>query len=158
MRLSQRWMRPTCAGRDACRGKPLPCFPALRDDGAVHRVVDAMNVIGSRPDGWWRDRAGAIARLVEQVDRWAEGTGERVTVMLEREPGEKLGTERVGVQWASSGGADAADREILTRLPGWLEDGPVTVVTSDRDLAAKARAAGAEVASSRPFRAELDSL
>jgi hypothetical protein len=140
------------------RGKPLPGFWAPRDDGAMHRVVDAMNVIGSRPDGWWRDRAAAIAQLVEQVDRWAEGSGERVTVMLEREPGEKLGTERVGVKWASSGGANAADREILARLPGWLEDGPVTVVTSDRDLAAKARAAGAEVASSRPFRAELDSL
>jgi predicted RNA-binding protein with PIN domain len=124
----------------------------------MHRVVDAMNVIGSRPDGWWRDRAKAIARLVEQVDRWAEAAGERVTVMLERQPSEGLGTERVEVRWARSGGADAADREILARLPRWLEDGPVTVVTSDRDLAAKARAAGAEVASSRPFRTELDSL
>ena len=38
----------------------------------MHRVVDAMNVIGSRPDGWWRDRAGAIERLVDRVDRWAE--------------------------------------------------------------------------------------
>jgi hypothetical protein len=124
----------------------------------MHRVIDAMNVIGSRPDGWWRDRPTAIARLVEQVDRWAEGTGERVTVMLEREPSGDLGTERVEVRWARSGGADAADREILARLPGWLEGGPVTVVTSDRDLATKARAAGAEVAASRPFRAELDSL
>jgi uncharacterized protein YaiI (UPF0178 family) len=130
----------------------------VRDHGAVHHVVDAMNVIGSRPDGWWRDRPAAIARLVGQVDRWAEGAGERVTVMLEREPREPLGTDRVEVEWASSGGADAADREILARLPEWLESGPVTVVTSDRDLASKARAAGAEVASSRPFRAELDSL
>jgi predicted RNA-binding protein with PIN domain len=129
-----------------------------KEDRLVHRVVDAMNVIGSRPDGWWRDRARATRRLVEQVDRWAEGSGERVTVMLEREPSGDLGTGRVEVEWASSGGADAADREILARLPAWLEDGPVTVVTSDRDLAAKARAAGAEVASSRPFRAELDAL
>ena len=28
-----------------------------------HLVVDGMNVIGSRPDGWWRDRAGASRRL-----------------------------------------------------------------------------------------------
>jgi hypothetical protein len=124
----------------------------------MHHVVDAMNVIGSRPDGWWRDRAGAIRRLVGQVDRWAEETGERVTVMLEHEPAEDLGTARVEVAWASAGGADAADREILARLPGWLAEGPVRVVSSDRDLAGKARAAGAEVGSSRPFRELLDSL
>jgi predicted RNA-binding protein with PIN domain len=124
----------------------------------MHRVVDAMNVIGSRPDGWWRDRAGAIARLVGQVDRWAAGSGERVTVVLEREPREEIRTERVEVVWARAGGPNAADREILARLPSWLGEDAVTVVTSDRDLAGKARAAGAEVASSRPFRAELDAL
>jgi uncharacterized protein YaiI (UPF0178 family) len=125
----------------------------------VHRVVDAMNVIGSKPDGWWRDRGRAIERLVGQVDRWAEGREERVTVMLEREPHQELRAERVEIAWASSGGANAADREILARLPDWLaEDEVVVVVTSDRDLARKARAAGAEVVPSRPFRAELDSL
>jgi hypothetical protein len=124
----------------------------------MHRVGDAMNVIGSRPDGWWRDRAGAIRRLVGQVDRLAEGGEERVTVMLEHEPREEIETERVEVAWASAGGRDAADREILARLPGWLAEGEVVVVTSDRDLRTKARAAGAEVVPSRPFRAELDSL
>lgn len=124
----------------------------------MHRVVDAMNVVGSRPDGWWRDRARAIERLVGQIDRWAEGGKERVTVMLEHEPREQLRAERVEIAWASVGGADAADREILTRLPAWLADDEVVVVTSDRDLKAKAHAAGAEVVPSRPFRAELDSL
>lgn len=117
-----------------------------------------MNVIGSRPDGWWRDRAGAIERLLERVERWAEGRGERVTVMLERQPRRPSAAAGVEVAWASAGGADAADREILARLPDWLADDAVTVVTSDRDLAAKARAAGAEVVASRGFRAELDSL
>ena len=123
----------------------------------MHRVVDAMNVIGSRPDGWWRDRAAAIERLVDQVDRWAEGAGERVTVMLEREPRRELVAERVEVAWARVGGANAADLEILARLPEWLAEDAVVVVTSDRDLKAKALAAGAAVVSSRPFRAELDS-
>lgn len=129
-----------------------------RDDGVVHRVIDAMNVIGSRPDGWWRDRDGAIARLVGQVDRWAGDGDERITVMLEREPRGEFAAERVEVAWASEGGADAADREILRRLPEWLAEDEVVVVTSDRDLRDKARAAGAEVASSSPFRAELDRL
>jgi hypothetical protein len=124
----------------------------------VHRVVDAMNVIGSRPDGWWRDRDRAIARLVGQVDRWAGDGDERVTVMLEREPREELTAERVEVAWAPEAGADAADREILRRLPDWLAEDEVVVVTSDRDLGAKARAAGADVAPSRPFRSELDAL
>lgn len=116
-----------------------------------------MNVIGSRPDGWWRDRDAAIARLVDQLDRWAEGRDERLTVMLEREPRAELPVEGIEVAWASVGGADAADREILARLPEWLAEDEVVVVTSDRDLEAKALAAGAEVVSSRPFRAELDS-
>ena len=117
-----------------------------------------MNVIGSRPDGWWRDRDRAIERLVGQVDRWAAPGQERVTVMLEREPPRDLRADRVEIAWAIAPGADAADREILARLPGWLAEDAVLVVTSDRDLRTKAAAAGAEVAPSRPFRAELDSL
>jgi hypothetical protein len=124
----------------------------------VHRVVDAMNVIGSKPDGWWRDRAGAIERLVERVDRWAEGGDERVTVMLEHEPRSALNPERIEIAWAPAGGRDAADREILVRLPEWLAEDEVTVVTSDRDLRAKAEALGAAIAPSRPFRTALDAL
>ncbi|MGE5857760.1 MAG: RNA-binding protein, partial [Solirubrobacterales bacterium] len=33
-------------------------------------LVDAMNVIGSRPDGWWKDRHAAMLRLVDQLERW----------------------------------------------------------------------------------------
>jgi hypothetical protein len=146
----------------------------------VHRVVDAMNVIGSRPDGWWRDRPGAIDRLVAQLDRWAEVRGERVTVMLEGPPRREPATVRVAVEWAPSAGANSADGEIVRRLPEWLAealaaagesesakpagsevdaDRPgVVVVTSDRDLAARVRDAGAEVEPSRRFRATLDAL
>jgi predicted RNA-binding protein with PIN domain len=124
----------------------------------VHRVVDAMNVIGSRPDGWWRDRSGAIARLVGQLDRWAEVSGERVTVMLEQPPRRPPATARIEVAWAPSAGANSADHEIVRRLPEWVADGEVVVVTSDRDLATRVREAGAEVEPSRSFRAALDAL
>lgn len=123
----------------------------------MHRVVDAMNVIGSRPDGWWRDRDRAIERLVGRLDRWAEQAQETVTVMLEHEPGQGLRAERVEIAWARVGGANAADREILARLPDWLTEDEVIVVTSDRDLRVKAAELGAKVVPSRPFRAELDS-
>lgn len=122
----------------------------------MHRVVDAMNVIGSRPDGWWRDRAGAVERLVARLDEWAESSGERVTVVLEQEPRRPLQPRRVGVEWASAPGRDAADREILRRLPGWLGEGEeVVLVSSDRELARQARAAGATVEPASGFRRAL---
>ena len=115
-------------------------------------------VIGSRPDGWWRDRAGAIARLGERLELWAERSDERVTVVLEQRPRQPLAVELVTVEWAPEPGRDAADREIVRRLGEWLGEGEVTVVTSDRDLAAKARAAGAAVEPSSRFRSALEEL
>src|ERR1700761_4688285 len=35
-------------------------------------IVDGANVVGSRPDGWWRDRAGAAGRLHDNPARLAE--------------------------------------------------------------------------------------
>jgi hypothetical protein len=124
----------------------------------VHRVVDAMNVIGSRPDGWWRDRAGAVERLAAQLEGWAAASGERVTVVLERRPRRPLLVELVAVEWAREPGRDGADREIVRRLGEWVEEGEVTVVTSDRDLAAKAAAAGAAIEPSSRFRSRLEAI
>ena len=45
-----------------------------------------MNVIGSRPDGWWRDRHAAMVRLVDLLERWAADSGEDVTVVFEQPP------------------------------------------------------------------------
>jgi uncharacterized protein YaiI (UPF0178 family) len=125
-----------------------------------------MNVIGSRPDGWWRDRAGAIERLAAQLERWAEHSGERVTVVLEQQPRRPLPAERVEVEWAAKPGRDAADGEIVRRLGEWLAEakaggdaeGAVVVVTSDRALAAAVREAGAAVEPSSRFRAALEEL
>ena len=123
---------------------------------AQHRVVDAMNVIGSRPDGWWRDRAGAVERLVAELEEWAERTGERVTVVLEKQPPRPLEAGRVAVEWARAPGRDAADHEIVRRLPDWLGEGEeVVVVTSDRELVRRVREAGAAVESASGFRREL---
>ena len=139
----------------------------------VHRVVDAMNVIGSRPDGWWHDRIGAVEHLGARLDHWAEARGERVTVMLEGPPRRLPVLERVVVEWPPRAGANSADAEIVRRLPDWLAvagaarageearpspGGEVVVVTSDRDLAAQVREAGAAVEPSSPFRDELDAL
>src|SRR5687767_15566448 len=48
--------------------------------GADRRlVVDAMNVIGSRPTGWWRDRQGAMARLVDELSGYAARSEEHTS-------------------------------------------------------------------------------
>jgi len=126
--------------------------------GLVHRVIDAMNVIGCRPDGWWRDRAGAIERLAAQLDGWAAETGERVTVVLEQPPRRPLDAERLEVAWAPRPGPNSADREIVRRLDDWLAGDEAIVVTSDRDLAERARDLGAEVEPAATFRARLEAL
>jgi hypothetical protein len=125
----------------------------------MRRIVDAMNVIGSKPDGWWRDRRGAIERLVAQLDRWAaEVDGEQVTVALEQPPSPPLSAERVEIAWAPRPGPNSADAEIVRRLDRWLSEGEVTLVTSDRDLAEAARSLGAEVEPAAAFRRRLESL
>ena len=45
-----------------------------------------MNVIGSRPDGWWRDRDGAVRRLVARLQRLAATGGSPITVVADGRP------------------------------------------------------------------------
>ncbi len=114
--------------------------------------IDAMNVIGSRPDGWWRDREGAVRRFVDQVRDWGQGD---VTVVLDAGPDDLLG-ERDGVTVvrAARRGRNAADDEIV-RLVSERED--ARVVTSDAELAARVRALGAEVEGAGSFLRRLGS-
>lgn len=120
-------------------------------------LVDGLNVIGSRPDGWWRDRHGAMVRLVESLERFAAASEDEVTVVFEKPPSPPIASERVEVAHAPRGGRNAADDEIVRRLeadPAAAET--ITVVTSDHALAERARAAGASVQPAAPFRARLD--
>ena len=112
--------------------------------------IDAMNVIGSRPDGWWRDREGAIRRLIDEVRAWAE---DDVTVVLDHGPQDLIGTAGlVTVLMAPRRGRDAADDEIA-RLAG---PGDI-VVTSDTALGDRVRARGASVEGAGSFRRRLAS-
>ncbi len=117
-------------------------------------IVDGMNVIGSRPDGWWRDRTAAMSRLARQVGEWASRTGEEVMLVLDGR-GRELGVEDVHVVWAP-GGRDAADDRIVELLRDDPDAGDVEVVTSDRGLASRVRDLGAQVTSSKAFLRELE--
>lgn len=121
-------------------------------------LVDGMNVIGSRPDGWWKDRRAATVRLVEMLERFAQSTGEEVTVVLERPPSPPIGSELITVEHAPRSGRNAADDEIVRRVRADAEPATIAVVTSDLELADRARAAGASVQPASRFRGRLEEL
>ncbi|WP_226532813.1 NUDIX domain-containing protein [Microbacterium paraoxydans] len=114
-------------------------------------LVDAANVVGSVPDGWWKDRAGAAARLRHRLERLsvpAEDLGlggevwfPEVTMVVE---GQARGIDDeaspVVVLRAEAAGDDAIVAEVERRAAGLR---PVVVVTSDRGLGERAEQAGA---------------
>ncbi|WP_327698253.1 NTP pyrophosphohydrolase [Streptomyces sp. NBC_00459] len=116
-------------------------------------IVDAANVVGSVPDGWWRDRRGAAERLRDRLVAYAEsglpGRAGPVEIVLVVE-GAARGIDSVpGVRVVPAPGsgddrmvelvAEAGDRERL-------------VVTADRELRRRVAELGAEVAGPRTVR------
>lgn len=108
-------------------------------------LVDAANVVGSRPTGWWRDRAGAAGAFVARL-RAAVGSGlitQPVVVVLEgkaREGAPSGPAEGVTVIHAGGSGDDKLI-DVVERSA----DEAVTLVTADRELRRRAEALGAEV-------------
>jgi predicted RNA-binding protein with PIN domain len=119
-------------------------------------IVDAMNVIGTRPDGWWKDRHGAMERLVDRLERWADSSGEQVTVVFERPPKPPISSSVIEIAHAPRPGRNAADQEIVRRLQDDPRPAEVLVVTSDRGLATQVRALGAGVEPAEPFRRQIE--
>jgi len=113
----------------------------------VRLLVDGMNVIGTRPDGWWRDRPGARRRLVGQLARLVAG-GDDVMVVFDGRAadGEVEAAEASGVTALfAPGGPNAADHAIVGLLRAIEHPEEITVVTSDAALAERARRTGASV-------------
>ena len=118
-------------------------------------IVDGMNVIGSRPTGWWRDRPGAMRALVSELGEFAASEGDEVTVVFDGK-GFELEGEGVRVMFATRRGPDAADDDIAALVEGDDAPGELSVVTSDGDLARRVRDAGAAVVGAGEFRRRLD--
>jgi predicted RNA-binding protein with PIN domain len=123
---------------------------------AVRWLIDGMNVIGTRPDAWWRDRHAAMVRLVDMLERWAAADGEEVTVVFEQPPSPPISSTVIEVAHAPRPRRDSADDEIVRRLAADPEPGRVRVVTSDRWLADRVHAAGATVHPAASFRSQLE--
>jgi predicted RNA-binding protein with PIN domain len=107
-------------------------------------IVDGANVVGSRPDGWWRDRAGAARRLQERLSTAALPHDEVVLVLEGKaRHGNPAGQDgRLRTVHARASGDDAIVEEVMAQVD--VADGrEVTVVTADRLLRYRIEAAGA---------------
>ncbi len=119
-------------------------------------LVDGMNVIGTRPDAWWRDRHAAMTKLVDMLERWSAESGADVTVVFEKPPSPPIRSTVIVVTHAPKPRRDSADDEIVRLLRADGEPQAVRVVTSDRWLADRAYAAGASVEPAAPFRSLIE--
>jgi predicted RNA-binding protein with PIN domain len=124
-------------------------------------IVDGNNVIGSRPDGWWRDRPGAARRLVASLQALARASEDRISVVLDGRPLTDLPEgvhDGVLVAYATRPGRDAADDRIADEVARDRDPASLLVITSDRALAERVRGAGAQVEGAGSLLARLDRL
>ncbi|WP_235934102.1 NUDIX domain-containing protein [Paramicrobacterium chengjingii] len=118
-------------------------------------VVDAANVVGSRPDGWWRDRRAAATRLRDRLEalsntgiadeqvadlRWCP----EIIMVLEGQAKGVENSAHVRVVNAPGEGDNEIVEQVAALIAGQVES-DVTVITSDRELAARAEELGGRV-------------
>jgi nicotinic acid mononucleotide adenylyltransferase/predicted RNA-binding protein with PIN domain len=123
-------------------------------------IVDAMNVIGSRPDGWWRDRAGASRRLIASLCALTRRTDDRIAVVLDGRPLTDYPEgvhDGVLVAYATRAGRDAADDRIVEEVRKDRDPASLTVVTSDHGLRARVEALGARTEPASALLSALES-
>ena len=115
-----------------------------------------MNVIGSRPDGWWRNRSRAMTTLVERLEQWAAAEGLDVTVVFERPPSPPIESSVITVAHAPTAAANSADDEIVRLVRADSDPAQIRVATSDRALSERVQAAGARVYPAERLRNLID--
>jgi 8-oxo-dGTP diphosphatase len=122
-------------------------------------VVDVANVMGSRPDGWWRDRAAAAVRLHAELAALAAASTALAASGRPILPGETDPPQFVmvleGAARTAAARVNAAEGVRVVQADGSGDDAIVAlvrelpgrrvVVTADRELRRRCEAAGAEV-------------
>jgi len=106
-------------------------------------VIDAANVIGSRPTGWWRDRPGAARVFTERVRATVTAGRLSPTVIVVLEGRARVGADEADVDGVEVVHAPGVGDETIAAIAEANRD--VVVVTADRELAKRVRAANAEV-------------
>lgn len=110
-------------------------------------LVDGNNVMGSRPDGWWRNRAGAARRLVTEIIPLARGYGGEWTIVFDGKgpPCMPLSPEWFTVVHAGHGRRDGADDRIVEFVHENPHRAATLVYTSDAKLRTRLMALGTRV-------------
>jgi predicted RNA-binding protein with PIN domain len=112
-------------------------------------LVDGMNVIGSRPKTrWWRDRNGAMRRLLEDLAPWGaqrEAAGGEVLLVFDGYPISGLEGAALPFEFAQRPGPDGADDRIVELVQRHPDPTGLVVITSDRELRRRVRELGARV-------------
>lgn len=138
----------------------------MADNSVPLLVVDAANVVGSRPDGWWRDRAGAARRLLTNLQALPARLDEptEIAVILE-------GAAKAAVTNGEAADSDYPELRIVL-APGSGDDAivdlvstavaadnnrKITVVTADRGLRDRVEPLGAQTTGPNWLRAQLPS-
>ncbi len=106
-------------------------------------VIDAANVIGSRPTGWWRDRPGAARVFTERVRAAVTAGRLSQTVVVVLEGRARVGADEADVDGVEVVHAPGDGDETIAAIAE--ANGEVVVVTADRELADRVRAANAKV-------------
>ncbi|MFI5914925.1 hypothetical protein [Dactylosporangium sp. NPDC051541] len=115
-------------------------------------VVDGANVVGSVPDGWWRDRAGAATRLRDALAaRDAAALPGDITLVVEGAARGVPSIAGVPVEAAPHSGDD----HIVAIVRDNVRHRPVIVVTSDRGLRQRVTELGASIVSPGQLRATI---
>ncbi|MFH8655362.1 NTP pyrophosphohydrolase [Streptomyces afghaniensis] len=115
-------------------------------------VVDAANVVGSVPDGWWRDRKGAAERLRDRlasdgVPGLAAAGAVEIVLVVEGAARRVESVAGVRVESAPGSGDDH-----IVEVVASAGDRSVLVITADRELRRRVGELGAEVAGPRSVR------
>src|SRR3990170_6372490 len=112
---------------------------------SVRWVIDAMNVIGSRPDKWWNDPDRAMRDFASALDEFARRSGRSITCVFDKDPGKLPPVSSIEVVIARRKGRNAADYEIEQLVAADPEPASLRVVTSDRRLVDQVEELGARV-------------
>ncbi|MDV7218823.1 PIN domain-containing protein [Streptomyces prunicolor] len=122
----------------------------MDEDTPLLVIVDGANVVGSVPDGWWRDRKGAAERLRDRLaSDGLPGRADPVELVLVVEGAARGVASVPGVQVDSAPGS-GDDR--MVELVAEAHGRPCLVVTADRELRRRVTELGAEVTGPRSVR------